>query len=369
MLPYLKFTEEQIAQYIKGVSADAVKASLSKEQCGYQDLLNLISPAAEPFMEEMRSRAARFRKMHFGKTVRLYTPLYVSNECINSCVYCDFNKNNNSDRKTLSLDEILEEASAIKEYGIESLLIVSGEDPRGMNIDRMEEAVIELKKLFAYLAIEIYPLDIDGYKRLHKAGVDGLTLYQETYNQELYKKLHPAGPKRDYDNRIDALARGGKAGMRNIGIGFLLGLYDWRMECASLAGHAIWLRKNFWKSKIQFSFPRITPISSGFQALAPVSEAELEQMALAFRIVFPESDLSISTRESAEFRNRIALTCASHISAASRVVPGGYSCRNQEDVGQFTLHDKRSVDEVSRDLKELGLETVFKFWDNCIFAV
>ena len=366
MLPYLKQTEEQVTNYISGVTADMVKASLQKERRDFQDLLNLISPAAAGQLEQMRSLATAYRKMHFGKTVQLYTPLYISNKCVNSCAYCDFSIKNKSPRKTLTLDEIIEEAKAIKALGIDSLLLVAGEDPKSMSIDFLEQVVKELKNYFSYLSIEIFPLDTEGYKRLVDAGVDGLTLYQETYDKELYLELHPAGPKRDYDGRVDAIARGGRAGIRNLGIGFLLGLYDWRVESASLAAHAIWLRKHFWKSKIQFSFPRITPVGTGFQPLAPVSEEELEQMMLAFRIVFPEAAMTVSTRENGNFRNRIAMSCAGNISAASRVTPGGYADIEDEDVGQFTLNDTRSVEQIKNDLKSNGLETVIKYWDKCI---
>ena len=366
MLPYLKKTEEQVNTYIAGVTVDMVKGSLRKEHRNFQDLLNLISPTAKQAIDEMRSIAATYRKMHFGKTVRLYTPLYISNKCVNSCAYCDFNIKNKSERKTLTLEEIIAEAKAIKALGIDSLLLVAGEDPKSMPIEFLEEVVKEMKKYFSYLSIEIFPLSTEGYKRLFDAGVDGLTLYQETYNQELYEELHPSGPKSDYLSRIDAISRGGKAGIRTLGIGFLLGLYDWRTESASLAAHAIWLRKHFWKSKVQFSFPRLTPISTGFQALQPVSEEELEQMMLAFRIVFPESDMTVSTRESADFRNRIIKTCTGNISAASKVTPGGYANVEEKDVGQFMLTDTRTVEEIKDDLTTNGFETVSKYWDKVI---
>ena len=366
MLPYLKQNEEQINNYIAGVTTEMVKASLKKERRGFQDLLNFISPAAGKELDLMRPIAAAYRKMHYGKAVRLYTPLYISNKCVNSCAYCDFSIKNKSERKTLTLEEIVEEAKAIKALGIDSLLLVAGEDPKSMPIEFLEQVVREMKNYFSYLSIEIFPLDTEGYKRLADAGVDGLTLYQETYNHELYLELHPAGPKRDYHARVDALARGGKAGIRNLGIGFLLGLYDWRSESASMAAHAIWLRKHFWKSKIQFSFPRITPVSTGFQALAPVSEVELEQMMLAFRIVFPEADMTISTRENADFRNRIVKSCAGNISAESKVTPGGYADCEDKDVGQFMLNDTRSAEQIRKDMKALGLETVSKYWDKVI---
>ncbi len=366
MYPNLKKTEEDIRRYIENVDSDMVNASLRKANRNFQDLLNLISPAAAKEIEQMRPIATTYRKMHYGKAVRLYSPLYISNKCVNSCAYCDFSIKNKSERKTLTLEEIVEEAKAIKALGIDSLLLVAGEDRKDMPIEFLEQVAREMKKYFSYLSIEIFPLDTEGYKRMADAGVDGLTLYQETYNQELYLKLHPSGPKRDYLGRVDVLSRGGKAGIRTLGTGFLLGLYDWRMESASMAAQAIWLRKHFWKSKIQFSFPRITPVSTGFQALAPVSEDELEQMMLAFRIVFPEADMTVSTRESADFRNRIVMSCAGNISAESKVTPGGYADCKDKDVGQFMLNDTRSAEQIRKDLKALGLETVSKYWDKVI---
>lgn len=366
MFPYLKKTEKEINNYIKSVSPDMVSASLRKANRNFQDLLNLISPAAVDEIESMRLLAGAYRKMHFGKTVRLYTPLYISNQCINACAYCDFNVKHKAERKTLTLDEIIREAEAIKKLDIDSLLLVAGEHPKSMPIEFLEQVAREMKKYFSYLSIEIFPLDVAGYKRLFEAGVDGLTMYQETYNKELYAELHPSGPKRDYLGRVDAISRGGEAGIRTLGIGFLLGLYDWRLESASLAAHAIWLRKHFWKSKIQFSFPRITTVSTGFKPLAPVNEDELEQMMLAFRIVFPEADMTVSTRESADFRNRIVMSCAGNISAESKVTPGGYADCGDKDVGQFMLNDTRSAAQIRKDLKAQGLETVNKYWDKHI---
>lgn len=366
MFPYSKINEDQLNSYWKNVDIKAVKTSLNKGKRDFKDLLNLVSPCAAVLIEEMRESAYLQKKMHFGRTIRLYTPLYISNRCINSCLYCGFRAEQAAKRRTLSLKEIIEEAKIIKDYGIDSLLIVCGEDPESVPLEFLLNTVKKLKEYFSYISIEIYPLDIEGYKSLYTAGVDGLTLYQETYNRQLYEKLHPTGPKHNYTNRIEAIASGGKAGMRVLGIGALLGLYDWRIESAFLAAHAMWLKKYFWKSKIQFSFPRITPIKGNFKPPLPLNESKLEQMMLAFRIVFPESDITVSTRETPEFRNRIGVTCASHLSAASCVVPGGYSKEISDDLGQFMLHDKRSVEDIKSDFEKLDIEVIFKDWDRCI---
>ena len=364
MIPYVKITEKEVFEKIKAATEEDVLASLASQSPGISDFLNLISPSALPRLADMASRASVIKKMHFGKTVKLYTPLYLSNYCINNCAYCGFNVTSKEPRKRLTVEEAFSEAEAIKSFGMDSILLVCGEDPNFITIDYLEELSSKLKNIFSYVAIEIYPLKQDGYERLFKAGVDGLTLYQETYDRGTYKRFHLSGPKADYDARIESLINGAKAGFRTLGIGALLGLYDWRIEAFSMAAHAIWLKKHFWQSKIQFSFPRITAANAEFHVPAPVTETELEQMVYAFRIVFPESEISISTRENCEFRNKTAVNAASVLSAASSVVPGGYSEKESEDLGQFSLHDTRSAEEMQKELKELGLDVVYKDWDS-----
>jgi len=369
MFPYCKYPENEIKSYLQAVSREMVRSSLENPEPKFSDFLNYISPAAETVLEEMREHAAAVRKMYFGNTVRLYGPLYISNICINDCAYCGFRTSyHEHKRRRLTFDEIIAEAKIIKGYGMDSLLLVSGEDPVGVSVDFLVKVVKELKKMFSYISIEIYPMDRDNYRKLFEAGVHGLTIYQETYDQELYKKLHRRGPKTDYQNRLDAMTAGGEAGFYNLGMGALLGLNpDWRIEAVSVAAHGLWTRKHFWRSKIQFSFPRITPVEGGFQVPAPVSELNLEQMMLAFRLFFHEADLFISTRESRDFRTRIVKTCASHISAGSQVAPGGYEeyerLKDKRDLGQFTVTDSSSVVQVVADMKAQGLEPVFKDWD------
>jgi 2-iminoacetate synthase len=366
MLSYTNIDEKKILRRLKGVTAEDVGRCLEKDRLDTAGIIPLISPTAASFIPQMRKKAAVLKKMHFGKTVKLYMPLYISSYCINNCLYCGFRTASRSERKRLTQDEVLKDAKVIKSYGIDSLLLVTGEDPKFISVEFLSKAVRELKKIFSYVSLEIYPMDIEGYQELFNAGAHGLTIYQETYNRKLYKELHPSGPKRDYDYRIDAPARAAKAGFYNIGLGALLGLYDWRIEILSIAAHAVWLKKHYWKSRIQFSFPRITPIEGGFKVPSPVSDADLEQMMLAFRIVFPESDIVISTRENCEFRSRAVQTCANQMSAGSSVIPGGYSSHDKGVLGQFNRRDTRSVKQVEKDLKKLGLEAVFKDWDKCL---
>jgi 2-iminoacetate synthase len=368
MIPYLKIDEKEILKRLDEVKEGDVRRCLEKDKLATSDIIPLISNPASALLPEMRKKASLLKKMHFGKTVRLYMPLYISSYCINNCLYCGFRTASHSERKRLTQSEVLKDAKVIKSYGVDSLLLVTGEDPKFISVEFLANTVRTLKKMFSYVSLEIYPMELAGYQELFNAGAHGLTIYQETYDRRLYKVLHPSGPKRDYDYRLDAPARAAKAGFYNIGIGALLGLYDWRIEALSIATHAIWLKKHFWKSKIQFSFPRITPIEGEFKIPSPVSDVELEQMMLAFRIVFPENDIVISTRENCEFRSRAVQTCANQMSAGSSVIPGGYSSKEKGVLGQFNRRDTRTVKQVKDDLKKLGLEAVFKDWDKCLGA-
>jgi 2-iminoacetate synthase len=366
MFPEIKISESEIIRFIENVRKQDVEAALSARRPTPEDFLRLISPAAFEFLPQMRARAKINKNMHYGKTVKLYTPLYLSNYCINQCAYCGFNSSLNQKRRRLSVDEAVREAEVISSYGIDSILLVSGEDPLYISVDYLEELVGRLKNIFSYVAIEIYPMDTSDYKRLFDAGVDGLTLYQETYDRKTYQNLHLAGPKADYDKRLEFMSMGAKAGFRVLGLGVLLGLYNWRIDSLSMIMHAKWLKKRFWKSKIQFSFPRITPSAGDFSIPEFISDKEFEQLILAVRIIEPESEISISTREPEIFREKIVLTAASSMSAASSVVPGGYMERDENSLKQFSLNDDRSVVLLDIALKNIGLDPVYKDWDCCI---
>ncbi len=366
MFPELKFSAEEIQHRIAAVTPEMVAGSLSKTRRDFFDLLNLISPAAMELLPRMREIAQNCRRRYYGRTVTIYAPLYISNSCINGCKYCDFNIRHHYERKILTLDEIRQEADAILAMGIDSLLIVAGENPVHMSTDFLCEVGRMLKERFSYLSLEVAPQTEEGYRKLFEAGYEGLTLFQETYNQELYKELHPVGPKRNYDFRVMSQFRAGKAGMRNLGMAFLLGLDEWRLEAASLGAHAIYLQKHCFESKVQFAFPRITATDGGFQPGNPVGDEDLELMMLAFRIVFPECSITVSTRENPEFRDRMVQICADNMSAGSRVTPGGYAVLADEDVGQFTLNDSRSVEEVEKAIRDNGQEVVRKYWDSAL---
>ncbi|MBQ7667211.1 MAG: radical SAM protein [Kiritimatiellae bacterium] len=367
MFPHLKTPKAEIEARIAAATESDAVASATKERPGFFDLLNLISPAASGCMPLLRSRAAQERRRYYGRTVSVYAPLYIGNTCVNSCRYCDFRvQHQGTARKDLTMDEILMEAAAVRASGIDSLLVVAGENPRVNSVEHLAEVGRELKKRFSYLALEVAPQTEEGYRTLFKAGFEGLTCFQETYDEERYGYFHPAGPKSNYRFRLETQSRAGRAGFRTLGIAFLLGLVPWRLEAASLAAHALWLQKECWRSRIQFAFPRFCPTEGGFQPEHPVCDGDLEQMMLAFRIVFPRCCMTVSTREAPAFRDAIVQTAADNMSAGSRVTPGGYAVAADGDVAQFTLTDKRPPEEVFAAIRANGQEVVFKNWDNRI---
>lgn len=368
MIPYSNFSAEEISSYIANVELEQVKNSLKNEKMSFTDFLHFISPVAVEILDQMHERAAKIKLRNFGKTMRLYAPLYISSYCINGCVYCGFRSSFHYQRRRLSFEEVMEEAKIIKSMGHDSLLLITGEDPKGVSVEFTAKCIRALKKDFAYINIEYYPMSEADYRTLFEAGCHGLTLYQETYDPDLYTELHPCGPKKDYNFRLNALASGGKAGFYNLGMGALLGLNpNWRLEAANLAIHGLWIRKNFWRSRTQFSFPRITPTKTGYNVPNPLNDIDLEQMIVATRLLFQESDLFLSTRERAEFRMHMA-DVISHISAGSQVAPGAYKeAQDKDALGQFSMNDRSSVTAVIEDLKKLHIEPIFKDWDKDVF--
>ena len=370
MFPLLKYSEAEVEAYISSVTPEMVSESLAKERHGWFDLLNLISAAAYPFMDEMRAKARRARIRYYGKTVSVYAPLYIGNTCVNHCKYCDFRREHTGTvRRNLTLDEIRAEADAIRASGIDNLLIVAGEDPKVNSVEHFCAVAHLLKPMFSNLSLEVAPQTEDGYRELFDAGYEGLTCFQESYDRNLYREMHPAGPKADYDWRLGTQLRAGRAGFRVLGCAFLLGLGPWRREAASLAAHALYLMKECYESKVQFAFPRICRVEGGFTPPCEVSERDLELMMLAFRIVFPQCCMTVSTREAPEFRDRIVLTAADNMSAGSRTTPGGYAVLADDprhDVAQFALSDDRSPAEVYAAIRANGQEVVFKNWDKRI---
>ncbi|MGN0854888.1 MAG: radical SAM protein [Kiritimatiellia bacterium] len=370
MFPLLKYSEAEVNDYISGVTPGMVGATLGRARHDWFDLLNLISPAAYPFMDAMREAAQIARRRYYGRTVSVYAPLYIGNTCVNSCRYCDFRiQHKGTPRRNLTLEEIGAEAEAIKQTGIDSLLVVAGGDPRVNTVRHLAEVGCLLKPMFSNLSLEVASQTEDGYRELFAAGYEGLTCFQETYDRKLYREMHPAGPKADYDFRLGTQLRAGRAGFRMLGCAFLLGLGPWRREAASLAAHALYLMRECYQAKAQFAFPRLCRVDGGFVPPCEVDERDLELMMLAFRIVFPQCCMTVSTREPPAFRDRIVQTAADNMSAGSRTTPGGYALlagERRSDVAQFALSDRRPASEVYAAIRANGQEVVFKNWDNRI---
>jgi len=353
----------------KRVGSSDVQRALSQPLGSYnaEKLLALVSPAAEDYLEEMAQLAHQLTIQRFGRTIRLYAPLYLSNFCVNSCLYCGFNKDNKSQRKRLAIDQAVTEADIIASEGFKDILLVSSEDRKFITIEYLAELAGKLRDKFSFISIEVYPMTSSEYAKLFEAGIEGVTLYQETYNRQAYQFYHPAGPKSDYDNRLVAPDRIAQAGMREIGLGVLLGLTDWRIETVALAEHAHYLKKRYWQSHLSFSFPRLRPAHNvdNLQFRHLPSDKNLVQMIVALRLCFADAGLVLSTRERVQLRDHLIKLGITKISAGSKTNPGGYS-RRSGAVEQFEINDKRSPAQVTAMIKAQGFEPVWKDWESRI---
>lgn len=357
------FDAEAAHEQIIQTNESSVLRVLMKDSISYCDFLALLSPSAERHLDAMAMRAQALTRTQFGKNIMLYIPLYLSNECENSCAYCGFKRENNIVRHTLSVNEIHEELQRVYSFGMRSVLLLTGESSRNTDIFYLERAVRIARKYVPLVSLEVYPLSEDEYRRLADAGASGITVYQEAYHEETYQAMHPRGRKRDYVWRLNTPDRALAAGMRKIGIGTLLGLNDFRYEAACVGYHAQYLMKRYWKSEVSISFPRLRPSASGFQPVMPVSDKNMAQMIFALRIFQPTPGLTISTRESATFRNNIIAYGITMMSAGSRTNPGGYG-QTETTARQFETEDGRSVGEVAEVIRMKGYYPVFKDWDD-----
>lgn len=347
---------------IQQVTDEDVRRVLSKTSCTKDDFLTLMSPAASRHLETMAQKASQLTLQHFGRIVHLFTPLYLSNYCANHCVYCGFNCSNDIPRTQLTTEQLEEEAKAIAATGLKHLLILTGEARAKASPEYLESCMEVLRKYFPSVSIEIYAMEEDEYARMVTAGVDGLTIYQETYDEKLYAKLHPRGPKKDFRYRLDAPERGCRAGMRVVNIGALLGLGDWRHDALVTAMHAAYLMDRYPEVDIAVSLPRMRPHVGEFQPTSIVSDSDMVQFMLALRIFLPRLGITVSTREAAEFRDNILPLGVTKMSAGVSTAVGGHS-QDDEQVGQFDISDERSVDEMCAALRKRGYQPVFKDWE------
>jgi len=327
-------------------------------------LAALLSPAAAPFLETLAQCSAHWTRQRFGNAVQFFAPLYVSNFCCNGCRYCGFSQaTQDTVRRALTLDEAAAEADCLARQGFGHLLLVSGEDVKNVPPPWFAELARRIRPRFASLQVEIYALALDAYRLLAAAGIDGMTMFQESYNPEVYARFHPSGPKRDFANRVGAFERAAQAGMTFIGLGALLGLNDWREEAFYLGLHADYLQKRYWRSSIAFSFPRMRPAHGGLPPPCPVSDAHLVQLACALRVQLPDATFTLSTRERPAFRERMVRMAVNKLSAGAKTTPGGYA-QTTDAEAQFEVADARPLAAVAAAVRAMGFDPVMKDWDS-----
>lgn len=351
----------EITDQIYSKTTIDVENALAKSNINIEDFKALISPAAAPYLEIMAQKSHLRTVQRFGKVIQLYIPLYLSNECTNHCTYCGFNHENDIQRKTLTIDEVLDEVKVIKTFGYEHVLLVTGESPKKVGLSYLKEVIKAIKPFFSLISIEIQPLEQNEYAELHELGLNTVYVYQETYNKSRYSIYHPKGKKADFDYRIDTPERIGEASIHRIGIGALLGLEDWRTESFFVATHLNYLKKKYWKSKFSISFPRLRPHAGAFQPNVVMTDKELVQLITSYRILDEYVELSVSVRESQKFRNNIIKLGITSISAGSKTEPGGYSSKELA-LEQFEVHDNRTPSEFAEVIKKQGYEPVWKDW-------
>ena len=357
----------EVEARIEAKTAAEVEAALAAAHPGLDDFMALLSPAAAAYIEPMAQRAHRLTVQRFGKTILMYAPLYLSNECTNGCRYCGFNARNTVPRRTLNLDEVEAEARVLHERGFRHLLLVTGEAPKAADTDYLATAIARIRPIFSSISIEVYPMIEAGYRQVIAAGIDGLTIYQETYDRTLYAEMHPFGKKRDFDFRLRAPEHAAAAGMRRIGIGALLGLGKFRVEAFCTGLHALHLARHCWRTHLTVSFPRMRPADGGFQPLHPVSDRDFVQLICALRLLLPDAGLVLSTRESAQLRDHLLPLGITQMSSGSCTSPGGYAEKDQSGQ-QFAIDDDRTAAEVEAMLRARGYDPVWKDWDAAFHA-
>jgi 2-iminoacetate synthase len=339
-----------------------VERALGRRSKELSDLAVLLSPAAASRLEDLAQLAHATTLRRFGPTVRLYAPLYLSNECVSVCTYCGFSAGNQIRRRTLTIDEVVAEAATLRRQGFRHLLLVAGEHARIVGKDYLVACVEALAPTIPQLSVEVQVWDTATYRRLVAAGCDGLTVFQETYDEETYADVHQKGKKRNYAWRISAPDRGAEAGMRRLGIGALLGLHaDWRADAIAVAAHARALMKRWWRCEVTIALPRLRPAAGGYQPVAPITDAEFVQLLCALRVVLPDVGINLSTREPPQLRDALIRLGVTTMSAGSHTEPGGYAGASDAEP-QFEIADTRSPEEIAAVLRGAGYDPVWKDW-------
>ncbi|EAS42766.1 2-iminoacetate synthase ThiH [Photobacterium profundum] len=355
----LNWDDVRLSIYSK--TATDVERALRKSKRDLEDFKALISPAAEPYLEQMAQQSAALTRKRFGHTMSFYVPLYLSNLCANACTYCGFSMENRIKRRTLTLAEINQECQAIKAMNFDSVLLVTGEHERKVGMEYFRESVPAIKQQFSYLAMEVQPLEQEEYAELKTLGLDAVMVYQETYSAPTYAEHHLRGNKMDFEYRLATPDRLAKAGIDKIGIGALIGLEEWRTDCFFAATHLDYLERTYWQTRYSISFPRLRPCEGGLQPKSIMSDRQLVQLICAYRMFNPQVELSLSTRESPEFRDNVLPLGVTSMSAGSKTQPGGYA-NDEPELEQFSISDDRSVADVAAAVKQNGFEVVWKDW-------
>lgn len=349
---------------IKSVSKENVKNAIDRQgRGGLDDFIALISPlASREYLEPIAQLSRTLTLKRFGKAIRLFAPLYLSNECNNICDYCGFSLGNKIPRKTLSSAELLREAGLLKKMGFEHILLVTGESSRNVGIEYIESCIRLLRPHFSNISIEVQPLESVEYSRLKESGLHAVLVYQETYNRESYSKHHLKGKKTNFEWRLATPDRLGAASIHKIGLGCLFGLTkDWRTDAFFAAHHLEYLQKKYWRTQYSMSFPRLRPCAGEISPDAIICDRDLVQLISAFRIFNHELEISLSTRESSTLRNHLIPLGVTTMSAGSKTNPGGYG--NDDSLEQFEISDNRTAAEVSNFLYKFGYDTIWKDWD------
>lgn len=371
---YDEITKVHIMDYAREVDlmtdndvARALARARHNEQLELGDFMALISPAAAPYLSDMAVLAQRFTRQRFGNGVSMYVPLYLTNLCTNNCRYCGFAAHNKFPRRVLTAAETKQECEAIKAMGYENILVVTGANERRGGMDYFREMLPIVREYASYLSMEVQPIDTEDYRELKTLGLDAVMVYQETYDPACYKENHLSGKKTDMRYRMETPERLGDAGIDKVGIGALLGLFDWKADTVALARHLLYMRQHYWQTRMSLSFPRLRPAAGGFEPVSPVNDRQMIQTLCAWRLFDHELEISISTRESRRFRDVIVPVVITAISAGSSTQPGGYAV-DHHDLPQFIINDDRSVQEVTAALKQSGLEPIFRETRSSIVA-
>lgn len=355
----------ELALRINSKTTCDVEQALSADKLTREDFMALLSPAAAAYLEPLAQRAQQLTRQRFGHVVSFYVPLYLSNLCANNCTYCGFSMSNRMKRKTLDAAEIERECLAIKALGFEHLLLVTGEHQVKVGMNYFRQYIPAIRAHFSLLMMEVQPLMQQEYAELKTLGIDGVLVYQETYNFTTYVQHHLRGHKQNFHWRLTTPDRLGRAGIDKIGLGVLIGLSNnWRTDCYLLAEHLFYLQQTYWQSRYSISFPRLRPCAGGIEPASILSEPQLVQLICAFRLFAPDVELSLSTRESAFFRDHMIPIAINSVSAGSKTQPGGYAADIASELVQFEPHDSRTPQQVAQAISDAGLQPVWKDWDS-----